>query len=65
MRLWRARDGTLLRVVGACSGKGIAFSPNGQNIVTGTVETGKIKIWGPAGGSAVGAGKAKITAGKY
>lgn len=63
MRLWRARDGNLLRVVTACTGKSVAFSPTGQNIVTGTVGS-KIKIWGPAGGSAVGCGNAKITAGK-
>ena len=64
LRLWRARDGTLLRVVSACPGTRVAFSPCGSNIVTGTVKTGKIKIWGPAGGSAVGCGKTKITAGK-
>merc|ERR1711959_302294 len=63
MRLWRARDGTLLRVVSACVGNAVAFAPNGQNIVTGTVG-GDIKIWGPAGGSAVGCGNTKITAGK-
>ena len=63
MRLWRARDGNLLRVIGACNGKSVAFSPSGQNIVTGTVGS-KLKIWGPAGGSAVGCGKTKITAGK-
>ena len=64
MRLWRARDCNLLRVIGGCTGKAVAFSPTGNNIVTGTVETEKIKIWGPAGGSAVGAGNTKITAGK-
>ena len=64
MRLWRARDCNLLRVIGGCTGKAVAFSPTGNNIVTGTVETQKIKIWGPAGGSAVGAGNTKITAGK-
>ena len=64
MRLWRARDGTLLRHIGGCAGNGVAFSATGQNIVTGNAETMKIKIWGPAGGSAVGAGKTKITAGK-
>ena len=64
MRLWRASSGTLLRVIGACPGTAVAFSPTGQNIVTGSVELQKIKIWGPAGGSAVGAGKTKITTGK-
>lgn len=61
MRLWRARDGTLLRVVTAIGDK-VAFAPNGQNIVTGTES--KMKIWGPAGQSAVGIGNTKITAGK-
>ena len=64
LRLWRARGGTLLRVVGGCPGNGVAFSPTGQNIVTGTGTAAKVKIWGPAGGSAVGCGNAKITAGK-
>ena len=64
MRLWRARDGTLLRVVSACHGDGVAFSPSGHNIVSGTAKTGKIKIWGAAGGSAVGCGNSKITVGK-
>eukprot|EP00929_Paragymnodinium_shiwhaense_P040380 TRINITY_DN21093_c0_g1_i1.p1 TRINITY_DN21093_c0_g1~~TRINITY_DN21093_c0_g1_i1.p1 ORF type:complete len:147 (+),score=27.75 TRINITY_DN21093_c0_g1_i1:102-542(+) len=63
MRLWRARDGTLLRVITACPGDAVAFSPSGNNIVTGTVG-GKIKTWGPAGQSAVGIGNTKITAGK-
>ena len=63
MRLWRARDGNLLRVVTACTGKSVTFSPTGQNIVTGTIGS-KLKIWGPAGGSAVGCGNTKITAGK-
>ena len=64
MRLWRARDGTLLRVVSACPGNGIAFSPSGSNIVTGSAKTSKVKVWGPAGQSAVGCGNSKITAGK-
>ena len=64
MRLWRARDCNLLRVIGGCLGNRVVFSPTGNNIVTGTVEPLKIKIWGPAGGSAVGAGNAKITASK-
>jgi len=64
MRLWRARDGTLLRVVSACPGDGVAFAPNGQNIATGSVKLSRVQIWGPAGGSAVGCGKTKITHGK-
>ena len=65
MRLWRARDGTLLRVVSACKGDGVAFSPTGQNIVTGNKgDTSEVTVWGAAGGSAVGCGKTKITAGK-
>jgi len=64
MRLWRARDATLLRVVSACTGSGVAFSPCGHYIVTGNAKTKKIKVWGAAGGSAFSAGKAKITAGK-
>mmetsp|Transcript_13838 Transcript_13838/g.24098 ORF Transcript_13838/g.24098 Transcript_13838/m.24098 type:complete len:149 (-) Transcript_13838:19-465(-) len=64
MRLWRARDGTLLRVVTACPGTRVVFSPTGNNIVTGTAGTKKVKIWGPAGNSAVGCGNTKITAGK-
>ena len=64
MRLWRERDGTLLRVMSAVVGTNIRFSPSGQNIITGFPGTEKIKIWGPAGGSAVGCGKTKITAGK-
>ena len=57
MRLWRAKDGTLLRVIGSCLGKQVAFSPTGNNIVTGTAsKPPKLKIWGPAGGSAVGVG---------
>jgi hypothetical protein len=36
MRLGWARDETLLRVLGGCSGDAVAFSPTGQNIVTGT-----------------------------
>jgi hypothetical protein len=63
MRLWRARDGTLLRVVSACTGNAVAFGPSGQNIVTGTVG-GRYKVWGAAGESAVGCGNTKITAGK-
>ena len=63
MRLWRARDRTLLRVISACTGRSVAFSPSGQNIITGTVGS-KLKVWGPAGGSALGSGKTKITAGK-
>merc|ERR1712150_50048 len=63
MRLWRARDGTLLRVITACPGKGVAFSPSGNNIVTGNLDGGRLKVWGPAGNSAVGCGNAKITAG--
>lgn len=38
MRLWRARDGTLLRVVSACPGDSVAFAPNGQNIATGSAK---------------------------
>ena len=57
-------EGTLLRVVTACPGEGVAFSPAGHNLVTGTAKTGKVKLWGPSGGSAVGCGKAKIPAGK-
>ena len=64
MRLWRARDGTLLRVVSACKGDAVAFSTSGQNIVTGNKGGGRVVVWGPAGGSAVGCGKTKITAGK-
>mmetsp|Transcript_18753 Transcript_18753/g.30093 ORF Transcript_18753/g.30093 Transcript_18753/m.30093 type:complete len:148 (+) Transcript_18753:80-523(+) len=64
MRLWRARDGALLRVVSACPGKGVAFSPTGNNIVTGTCGTAQIKVWGPAGNSAVGCGNTKITVGR-
>ena len=64
MRLWRARDGALLRVVSACHGDAIAFSPTGSNIVTGSAKASQVKVWGPAGGSAVGCGNAKITAGK-
>ena len=64
MRLWRARDGTLLRVVSACAGSGVAFSPCGHYIVTGNAKTKKIKVWGAAGGSAFTAGKSKITTGK-
>ena len=63
MRMWRARGGTLLRVVSACPGDGVAFSPSGNNIVTGSLG-GRIKIWGPAGQSAVGCGNTKITASK-
>ena len=67
MRLWRIRGGVLLRVVSACPGNRVAFSPSGQNIVTGTTDSKIkpcVKIWGPAGGSAVGCGKVKITASK-
>ena len=71
MRLWRAKDFNLLRVVSACPGRNVAFSPNGNNIVTGTlvensgeISVSKLKIWGPAGNSAVGCGNTKITAGK-
>ena len=58
------RDGSLLRVLSGCGGDSVAFSPSGHNIVTGTLKTGRIKIWGAAGGSAVGCGKRKITNGK-
>jgi hypothetical protein len=64
LRLWRKRDCTLLRVVTACAGDSVAFSPSGGNIVTGTPGSRNIKVWGPAGGSAVGCGNSKITAGK-
>ena len=65
MRLWRSKDGTLLRVVSGCVGDGVAFSPTGQKIVTGYInEMAKLKLWVPASGSAVGCGKTKITAGK-
>jgi hypothetical protein len=47
VRLWRARDGNLLLLVPACPGAGVAFSPTGGNIVTGTANTSKIKVWGP------------------
>ena len=77
MRLWRARgDFALLRVV-SCRGKHVTIHPCGQYIVTGNrsfensnKEESKgskktiIKIWGPAGQSAVGIGNAKITRGK-
>ena len=63
MRLWRSRDGTLLRVVTAGPGSRVAFSPTGNNIVTGFAGGKKVKIWGPAGNSAVGCGNSKITAG--
>ena len=58
------RDGSLLRVLSGCAGDSVAFSSSGHNIVTGTLKTGRIKIWGAAGGSAVGCGKRKITNGK-
>ena len=64
MRLWRIRDGTLLRVVGACPGNRVAFSPTGGNIITGTLGSTNMKVWGPAGASAVGVGNTKITTGK-
>ena len=64
MRLWRARDGTLLRVISACPGTGVAFSPCGHFIATGSAKTGKAKVWGAAGGSAFSAGKPKITIGR-
>merc|ERR1712194_551561 len=54
---------TLLRVVTACPGARVAFGPTGQHIVTGGGGF-PWKVWGAAGGSAVGAGKTKITAGK-
>lgn len=67
MRLWRARDGTLLRVV-SCSGNRVAFSASGQNIVSGLVNrdgnVSAFKLWGPGGQSAVGCGKTRITVGK-
>ena len=66
MRLWRSKDGTLLRVVSGCVGNAVAFSPTGQKIVTGYIgKIEKLKLWGPAGGSAVGCGKAKITTAKF
>ena len=65
MRLWRVKDGTLLRVVAGCPGDGVSFSPSGQKIVTGYIDKkSKLKLWGLAGQSAVGCGKIKITAGK-
>jgi len=65
LRMWRARGFTLLRVLGGIPGPNVAFAPNGTNIATGNVKTGKgIKLWGPAGQSAVGINNTKITNGK-
>ena len=65
MRLWRAKDGTLLRVISVCPGDTVSFSPRGQKIVTGYInKKSQMKFWGPAGASAVGCGKTKIKAGK-
>ncbi|CAD7958074.1 unnamed protein product [Amoebophrya sp. A25] len=69
MRLWRKRGGSLLRVVGGCPGNRVAFSPSGSIIVTLSYNSllghrKNLKIWGPAGASAVGCGNTKITAGK-
>ena len=65
MRLWHAKDGTLLRVISGCPGDTVSFSPGRQKIVTGYIDKkSRIKLWGSAGGSAVGCGKTKITAGK-
>ena len=34
MRLWRAKDATLLRVISGCPGDTVSFSPSRQKIVT-------------------------------
>lgn len=69
MRLWRAAgDFALLRCV-ASTGPDVVIHESGQFIVTGKrgSEIGskgyRIKIWGPAGGSAFSAGKKSITMG--
>ena len=65
MRLWRAKDATLLRVISGCPGDTVSFSPSRQKIVTGYIyKKSRIKLWGPAGGNVVCCGKTKITAGK-
>jgi len=72
MRLWRASgDFALLRCV-ASKGPHVAVHESGQFIVTGIRggvggEAGtsrcKVRVWGPAGGSAFSAGKKSITTG--
>jgi hypothetical protein len=57
MRLWRAGgDYALLRVVTA-PGKHVAFHHTGQFIVVGERGADTAKVFGPSGGSAVGAGR--------
>ena len=64
MRLWRAKDGNLLRVFFGCPGD-MVFLTLLTKIATGHIDKkSKIMLWRPAGGNDVGCEKTKSTAGK-